>query len=144
MWFTSAEAGVLDACDDGACVLLTRVHNTDGVCVAENVQPTVPPHALRLEPPTADISFNITCVSGHGVNITVTTGAGPTALYVALTSSAPGFFDPNWFALRSGETRTVVFYPFVGGRPDEATVAVLNRTARVEHLGMYMTPDVSV
>jgi hypothetical protein len=66
--------------------------------------------------------------------------AAPVALYVVLTTQAPGWFSDNAFSIVAGGTKgqatTVLFHPF----GEEVDLDLLTRTLRVEDVAMYQHP----
>ena len=57
------------------------------------------------------------------------------ALYVVLTTQAPGRFDENAFVLRANEQTVISFVPLSKGL--EVDIDLLTKSLRVEHLGHY-------
>jgi len=57
------------------------------------------------------------------------------ALYVVLTTQAPGRFDENAFVLRANERKVISFVSLIKGR--EVDMDLLTKSLRVEHLGHY-------
>ena len=117
---------------DGAeCALVIDVTDGNGSTVSHNVSPFLAPKGMRL--PKANVTATVGPWSPStrgGVPITVQTTA--TALFVVLTTQAPGRFSDNGFLIERGETRTV---EFVAWAPlDAAAVALLKGSLRVEHL----------
>ena len=126
----------LHACPPTRCILVSRVYGSDGAIVAENEQLLSPPSALVL--PSAAVSFQVaSAVSSDRKSVAVTVTADKTAVFVALTTAAPGYFEPNWFMARAGTTE-VRFVMFEGSNDDaEQVLATLRSTTRIEHLAQH-------
>jgi len=115
------------SCKNGrsSCLLLASVLSNDGTVLTENVVLLIKPSGLQL--PTAKVNQVI-----NGTNITLSTNA--TALYVILTTAAPGRFSDNAFYLLPTQPKQIEFVPF--GSFDSNLLAA---TLRVEHLQQYLT-----
>ncbi|CAB9515754.1 Beta-mannosidase A [Seminavis robusta] len=68
----------------------------------------------------------------------VTVESDGLALYVVLTTGAPGRFLENAFALRPNQPKQVTFVSLAKGAAVD--VSMLKDTVRIEHLGMYLVP----
>ena len=95
---------------------------------AWSVLPFVPPKQMRL--PAANVTVTIAAAAAGTAAITLSSNA--TALYVVLTTAAPGRFEDNSVLLERGYPLTIGFVPW--GESDPFDLALLKSTLRVEHL----------
>lgn len=115
---------------------MSRVFSADGTQVSENVQLLAPPSQLVL--PKATVAFKIDdekLDSGQTV-LKISVSTDLTAIAVALTTSAKGFFVPNYFLARPGKT-SVKFMLF-SGEAANAALTELKGTTRIEHLAQHV------
>ena len=121
------EAGCDEAGSD--CVLAIEVLNGSGVAASWAVVPFHPPKDMVVA--AASVTATVTAVSAAADDsaAAVTLTANATALYVVLTTQAPGRFEDNAFLLEAGRPRTLAFVPW---GPLDAEL--LRKTLRVEHL----------
>jgi hypothetical protein len=122
----------------GNCVLLIDVYSGSnsgnrGRLESWSTLPFQPPKHMTLAPASVSLSLGQPAADGSRVAITLASNA--TALYVVLTTAAQGRFSDNSLLLEGGATgaRQVDFLPW-DGPMDEAKVALLRSTLRVEHL----------
>lgn len=78
-----------------------------------------------------------TSVSSNGRGATVSVTSDSLALYVTLTTTAQGRFSENALHLRPNTNFEIHFDP--PRKSPAVDIQELERTLRVEHLGMYMT-----
>ena len=114
----SAPLGAVDAT---RTLCLIRCVDDAGVVVSSSELILARPADLRL--PAAQIKYKV-----RGRDVALETNA--TALFVVLTTRAPGRFADNAFTLLPGRPRTLSFLPF--GAFDAGLFA---SSLRVEHLG---------
>eukprot|EP01051_Picozoa_sp_SAG22_P006674 SAG22_NODE_444_length_10453_cov_8.586343_5_plen_249_part_00 len=142
-WIAWADVtAVLQACPKESCVLVSTVvtTTTTGVATtaAQNVQLLAAPWHLQMPDATVSFAFATDVVdsgAADGTNSSVVALSVTTnfvALAVALTTSADGYFSPNYFLAMPGTT-AVNFVLFDGVDRGEA-IAALHATTRVEHL----------
>ena len=112
----------------------------DGSILAVNEIALVPPKDMQL--PAAKVTVrlpdDVDKVQGSSTpnadgTYNVLVEANATALYVTVTARAHGRFSDNFFAMQSGEKRTLKFIPF-----PLFNVSMLASSLRVEHLQMYL------
>jgi hypothetical protein len=119
----------------GNCVLLINVYNSNSS--SDNPEswstlPFQPPKYMELVPAHVNWSIGQPHVDGRN-HVTITLTSNATALYVVLTTAAQGRFSDNSLLLEGGIARRVEFLPW-DGPMDDAKVALLRSTLRVEHL----------
>jgi hypothetical protein len=133
-------------CAAGAadCILnVTVVSDGDsgadgGTQISRSVLPLTKPSDLRL--PMARVRHRVQGgqpAGSRSVQVTLTTNA--TAIFVWLSTAEQGRFSDNALVLLPGVDQTVDFLSFVSA--GTSSVA-LEASLRVEHLGMYILPDV--
>ena len=110
----------LDTVDATRSILIIKCVDDAGDVVSSSELILVRPADLRL--PAARIKYK---VRGRGIVLT----SNATALFVVLTTRAPGRFADSAFALLPGRPKTLAFLPF--GAFDAALFA---SSLRVEHL----------
>jgi hypothetical protein len=120
----------------GNCVLLIDVYNSSSPSGSPESWSTLsfqPPKHMQLAP--ANVSWSLEQPAADGSRVPITLTSNATALYVVLTTAAQGRFSDNSLLLEGGATgaRQVDFLPW-DGPMDEAKVALLRSTLRVEHL----------
>jgi hypothetical protein len=115
-------------------VLLHHLISSTNDVADAHVGLLAPPMAYFRVIPNATVTFDVGNTQPDGtVPITVT--ATQTALFITLTTQAPGRFSENVFcAFGTGSSRTISFVPF-GNRVD---LNLLTTTTRIEHAAMYM------
>ena len=129
---------------------LIKEESTDGKVelIARNDMLLVPPKDITTLPPSSGLEVTVgSCLDGaednDAVEITVTAQV-PVALYVVLTTEAPGRFSDNAFFMRplvgSGKAhpQELLFYPF--GDCTCKDLDLLKSTIRVEDMAMYQKP----
>jgi len=107
------------------CVLSITVRSSTGVPRSWSVLPFLPPRQMRLALATVTATVNL---AGSG-SAAIELSSNATALYVVLTTHAPGRFEDNAVLLEAGTPQTIGFVPW--GPLD---VGLLRTTLRVEHL----------
>jgi hypothetical protein len=117
------------------------------VPVSYNVQPFVPPFAMQF-PRNVTVTVEIVPVSkdvggesegdADAVQLLVrSSGSTGAALFVVLTTHAPGRFSENAFLLESGPAgKSVSFLSWTTLSKD--VVSLLRSTLRVEHMAQYI------
>ena len=101
-----------------------------------------PPKGLSVPAAVVTANVSATAVPSKPSNIVIDVELvkGKSALYVTLTSAAPGRFSDNAFLLtESTSPLRVEFIPFLRDREGggHAADALLARTLRVEHMALY-------
>jgi beta-mannosidase len=101
-----------------------------------------PPKGLSVPAAVVTANVSATAVPSKPSNIVVEVELvkGKSALYVTLTSAAPGRFSDNVFLLtESTSPLRIEFIPFLRDREgsSQAVDALLARTLRVEHMALY-------
>lgn len=124
----------------GNCVLLIEVYSgsrPSGTPESWSTLPFQPPKHMELAP--AKVSWSLGQPATDGSHVTITLTSNATALYVVLTTAAHGRFSDNSILLESGAARArqVDFLPW-DGPIDEAKIALLRSTLRVEHLAQNL------
>ena len=111
------------------CVLAITVRTRSGTPQSWSVVPFLPPREMRMAP--ANVTWQVKSQGGAGVEVEaeVELSSNATAMYVVLTSQAPGRFEDNAVLLEAGKPKAIRFVPW--GPLD---VALLRTTLRVEHL----------
>jgi len=114
------------------------------VPLCNNVLLWAPPKALKLPPATVTAKVRAAASQAGrtsapaNVAIEVTLSKGATALYVTLTSAAPGRFSDNAFLMTAAMSPLKIeFVPFQPATKDAAMVALLTKSLRVEHVALY-------
>jgi hypothetical protein len=113
--------------------------------ISHNDMLLVPPKDITTLPPSSGLEVTVgSCIQSDGaegsdaVEIIVTVQV-PVALYVVLTTEAPGRFSDNAFFMRPPVwAKELLFYPF-----DDSTckdLDLLKSTIRVEDMAMYQKP----
>lgn len=126
--WTRSDAWASTGCSHAACVLTVETTNSSGAQVSNNVLPFLPPHALALR--QTFVTARVGAPNSNG-SIPIRLSAAPApALYVVLTTAAPGRFSENAFLLLS--EAVVEFLPWA--KVDAALLRSLNATLRVEHI----------
>ena len=110
----------------------------------------MPPKDITALPPSSGLEVAVgSCIQPDGaeddaaVEITVTAQV-PVALYVVLTTEAPGRFSDNAFFMRppvgggKAHPQELLFYPF--GDSTCKDLDLLKSTIRVEDMAMYQNP----
>eukprot|EP01043_Picozoa_sp_COSAG02_P052881 COSAG02_NODE_5766_length_4055_cov_2.385996_1_plen_421_part_00 len=80
--------------------------------VTRNILPFVPPKAMTL-PTGADVTATVDTNKAGTERIPIVVSASETALFVVLTTAAPGRFSDNAFLLAKGESVTIDFISWV-------------------------------
>ena len=116
-------------------MLLINVYNSNSS--SDNPEswstlPFQPPKYMELVPAHVNWSIGQPHMDGRN-HVTITLTSNATALYVVLTTAAQGRFSDNSLLLEGGIARRVEFLPW-DGPMDDAKVALLRSTLRVEHL----------
>jgi len=128
----------------------TRTSGAGGAQPAAVPPPSLCDNLLLFGPPkgllvpaavvTANVSATAVPSKPSNIVIEVELVKGKSALYVTLTSAAPGRFSDNAFLLtQSTSPLRIEFIPFLRDREggDQAVDALLARTLRVEHMALY-------
>jgi hypothetical protein len=140
-WNHTAEWGLVGCDTDGTnCVLIIEVTNSsdcfgDAGCQASlNILPFVPPKQMLGRLPFANVTATVgDKPSGNGEQVPITLKASATAMYVVLTTAAPGRFSDNAILIEGGQSVVVDFISWDG--PMNATgLELLKSSLRVEHL----------
>ena len=101
-----------------------------------------PPKVLSVPAAVVTANVSATAVPSKPSNIVIEVELvkGKSALYVTLTSAAPGRFSDNAFLLtESTSPLRIEFIPFLRDREGggQAPDTLLARTLRVEHMALY-------
>ena len=118
--------------------------------IARNDMLLVPPKDITTLPPSSGLEITVgSCIQLDGaddnaaVEITVTAQV-PVALYVVLTTAAPGRFSDNAFFMLppvgggKAHPQELLFYPFSDCTCKD--LDLLKSTIRVEDMAMYQKP----
>lgn len=117
-----------------ATILIARLAGAGGAILAERMLHITPPRNLAVARATVAAAVAPRANADGSVNISLATDV--VALFVSLTSAAPGAFDENALLLLPTAPRVVRWLPFdAGGAPGDA--ALLAATLRVEDHSMY-------
>jgi hypothetical protein len=115
-------------------LLLARLEGAGGALIEEHLVHLTAPVNLLVPRATLASSVAASPNADGSANITVSSDAA--ALFVTLTSAAPGRFSDNAFLVLPSAPRLVVWLPFVAGDA-EADLALLRSSLRVEDYSMY-------
>jgi hypothetical protein len=133
VWLNTSAAPPFPA--GNTTVLLAAVTDETNATLSEHMVQLVPP--VELQAPKATLSFDVANTANPDGSIDVVVASDKVALFVTLTTLAPGRFSDNCFFLPATR-KTVRFIPFVGSDQSGATLASLKSSLRLEDHSMYM------
>ena len=111
------------------CLLLVDVSDDSGLTITSNLSPLVAPANLSTPQTSVHVSVSPTVNPDGSVDITVASHPS-TALFVVLTTQAPGRFSQNGFFVLPSSPVIIRFIPW-----EPLDISLLVSSLRVDHLG---------
>ena len=163
-WINAQAA--MTACPPASCVLISRVYQAgqlgdaedEDVMVSENVQLQKPPYELQLAQATLSFVVGSTIEQVTDPDCGPPTTAGPcqptrngthfvaikvktdkVAVAVALTTTAVGYFSPNYFLAVPSTKPIIVNFILFDTADTQKVLGALRSTTRIEHLAQHVT-----
>jgi hypothetical protein len=119
-------------------VLIIEVHNSNSSAKESwSTVPFHPPKSMTL--PLAEVTWTVGEVATGSDRVGISLSANATALYVVLTTAAPGRFSDNGFLLEHGRPTVIDFISW-DGELNSTKLALLRSSLRVEHLAENLLP----
>ena len=116
-------------------LMATLIDNNTNTIVDEHIVHLTIPQNLLVLPATLSAMVASNPNSDGSINVTVSSTT--VALFVTLTTAAPGRFSDNAFLLPNNQPRVLQWIPFVQDDNAMANLVLLNTTLRIEDMSMY-------
>jgi beta-mannosidase len=117
-------------------VLIASLIDVDGNSFDEHIVHLTPPMNLLVQPAT--LSVDVATVPNLDRSINITVSSDKVALFVTLTSAAPGRFSNNAFLLRPLYSPKIISWiPFEDTDPI-SDIEILRNTIRIEDMSAYV------
>jgi hypothetical protein len=139
MWNRTAGWREVDCDANGTnCVLVIEVSNSSGARESLNILPFVSPKQMHL--PKATVAVSVEDTAGGIDRVPITLKASATAMFVVLTSAAPGRFSENMVLIEGGQSKVITFMSWASDALNSTGLALLKSSLRVEHLADNVFP----